>query len=256
MINAYIISPENDPELELNSDEQVKSDIQVFQRRFADLVVKTVIDLQTKQKATEFVAKFVTSIRFGLTQPFKGQYVEYMKKNAKRLKELGDIDEVMAELVELWTFVDYHLVEYIINQFGSEELNKEMKTFTAELKVFRSNTTVSKFAKYWPEKKLYPPEYREMDIKIDVDPNCWTLEDLENARKEMCTKLDEKNPHPYPSRFAILVSEVKEGCVVVALAVPREFLSTIIRCELNESLITEPKVLSIKIDGVVLDKMV
>ena len=239
----------------MNSDEQVKSDIKVFQRRFADLVVKIVIDLQTQQKGTEFVANFVTRIRFGLTQPLKGQYDEYMKSNAKRLKELGDIDEVMAELVKLWTFVDYHLVEYIINRFGSEELNKEMNTFTAELKVFRSNTTVSKFAKYC-EKKLYPPEYREMDIKIDVDPNRWTLEDLENARMEMCTKLDKTNPHPYPSLFAILVSEVKEGCVVVVWAVPRECLSAIIRCELNESLITEPKVLSIKIDGVVLDKMV
>ena len=199
---------------------------------------------------TQFVVvdEFLNTITF-LPISIKEEYEYYIDENADRLEELKSTKHIMIHLNKYWNFFDYGLLEFIIEEYGNEQLKHDMQIYASDLKEFRKNTTVRQFMRCWPGRKDIPPRFERMDIALDVDPEVWNLEKLERMRKDMY-----KQTHL--TVFAFIVHKLKEGCIIVVWAVPRECLSAIIRCELSESFITEPKVLSIKIDDVVLDKKV
>ena len=242
-----MILPDDDVFLPLLKDEDVASAIEELDSKFSDIEVKMRTDLDTKVK----VQTFVTKIRV-LPLPIKHEY-EHIKEDAKEMKKLDDTDKVMDRLNDHWNFVDYHLLEHVVKKFGNEDLRKEMTKFTDKLKAFRKNISVRQFAKCWTGRKSIPKDYRKINVEIDVDPDYWSLEQLERARVEMCTRLDKSKPHPHPSLFAILVSEVKPGSVIIVFAVSVGWLAAFICCQKGNGILSNVKIQGIKISDLQLD---
>ena len=47
-----------------------------------------------------------------------------------------------------WDFINYSLLEHVINEFGSDQLKEDMRQYIADLEEFRKTTTVAQFAKH------------------------------------------------------------------------------------------------------------
>ena len=85
----------------------------------------------------------------------------------------------------VWNFLDYHLLEYIIIEFGSDSLNKDMKQYVSDFENFQRNTTLYHFAQCWPGRQKRPPDSVEVVAKLDLDPMNSTLKVLDVLRKDI-----------------------------------------------------------------------
>jgi hypothetical protein len=86
----------------------------------------------------------------------------------------------------MWNFLDYHLLEHIIKEFGSESLKLSMQRYVQDLDEFKINTTMRDLMECWPGQVKMPSQYCEVILKIDKDPSFCTVAELSDLRRELC----------------------------------------------------------------------
>ena len=84
----------------------------------------------------------------------------------------------------VWNFIDYHLLEYVISKFGSTHLKQRIKQYAMDLKEYNSPATVQEFMQFWPAGKK-PPNYDDINMKLNEDPNSYTMRKLDELRRNM-----------------------------------------------------------------------
>ena len=131
----------------------------------------------------------------------------------------------------MWNIIDYNLLEYIINKFGSGSLKESMKGYVSKLEGFRQNTSVYQFTKWWPGRSQKFPDYIEVRMKVEQDSESYTLEDLNKIRQGMC-----KNFLPPLSEYAVFHYKHRLGCFMITWIMPLDFAIM-----LRQKVISQPK---------------
>ena len=88
---------------------------------------------------------------------------------------------------QVWNFIDYHLMEHVISEFGSQHLKQCMKQYAADLKEYKSHATVHEFMQFWPTRQK-PPNYDDITMKLDKDPKLYTMRELDEFRQSLSVK--------------------------------------------------------------------
>ncbi len=114
----------------------------------------------------------------------------------------------------LWNFIDYALLEYIIEHHGSPAIQLEMKEYVSELFKSQQKTTITELIENWPGRKNIPPTYCNVSAKIDLNPKECTLLHLNNLRKKLTVKL-----LPPLSDFAVIHCNFGTSSVIVGWAI-------------------------------------
>lgn len=139
-------------------------------------------ELKDKEVNIEHITKYIISLPFKL-------------KSQK-----PDIDCLFKYLnATIWNFIDYTLLECIIHQFGSAQLQREMENYVTDITNFSRQTTVSQFSAYWPGRMDTPTRYSELTARINTDPDVRTIEQLILLKKDLCKQF--LPPH---SEFAMM----------------------------------------------------
>ena len=109
------------------------------------------------------------------------------------LERRETIHKLFLRLNPLFTFIDYELLKHLISSFGDTFLNKDMKGYIDEMKVFKRETTVGDLIEYWPGHKINEENdvlvYSRLKIKFGGDPKTYTLERLDKFRRKFCNEL-------------------------------------------------------------------
>ena len=127
--------------------------------------------------------------------------------------------------MHLWNFLDYYVLENLINSYGNKDLKTRMQEYAAKIENFKQNTLLDKFFEYkcWRMYNGDIPEYLNMDIKFNRED--LTLAQLDTFRKELTCKY-----LPFPIDYAswIFYRDFKMGCIQVSWFIP-ELLSPSLR---------------------------
>lgn len=118
----------------------------------------------------------------------------------------------------MWNFMDYHLLEYVIKRFGSENLKRKMECYVQELEVFERHTSVYDLIECWPGQDRLPIENSEATLKVERDPKFCTVAELNELRHKLCVQF-----WPRLSECAKRVmrhSTHRGGCFVVVWTFP------------------------------------
>ena len=124
-----------------------------------------------------------------LPTSLKQQYEAFVKsKELKTKKVKRSIDNIFVHLSFYLSHIDFDLLEYIIEQFGSEHLKKDMSCYAHDMTQFKTRTTISDALKYLPKPKLVdresrPQGFSHLTVEFDMDINVVTLEKLDELRK-------------------------------------------------------------------------
>lgn len=149
-------------------------------------------------------------------------------KAARELETKGTLTGLFNFLNScVWNFMDYHLMEYVIKEFGNEELRRRMAQYIRDLQVFESHTTVSQLIEVWSEQDLAPEDCEDATVKIDKDPTRVTVSELNMFRKKLRVEF-----WPRLSEYASHVlhhCKLRTGCFVVTWKFPSS-----LRLELEE----------------------
>ena len=181
--------------------------------RLADMFNKLEISLMEHLEKQGTSLKEIRNLTDFLPFPLNDELHFPKMKAEDELEDAKTLRKFIKILTtRVWNFIDYHLLSHIISNFGSKKLKRRMDAYIAELEAFERETSVYNLMKSWPGRTM-PPNFNELNIKIDRDPKDCTVKELNRYRKELC-----KEFWPPLSGFAMFVmyfKKIKEGCIQV-----------------------------------------
>ena len=159
--------------------------IKVLEKKFSELQQRTSSELSANNKVTpEILLETLTLLPLAL----RNEYKTYIHENLETLQRADSIRKVFHHLNPHFSFIDYGLLDYIIDYYGSCELKSDMSKYTEAVKIFIDQTTVQELMDHWPGVREIPPHFKELRAVIDKDPSTYTLRKLDSLRKKFCNE--------------------------------------------------------------------
>ncbi len=126
---------------------------------------------------------------------------------------------VFAILNSYLSFIDYSLLEHIIDNLGSDALKQSMKDYARDMTQFRKDTTINDIIPHIPRRLDHHHQgFAEMKVKLDFDVQTTSLEDIDQYRKQLASEF-------LLSDFALLLASINPGSVHVVWLIPVSVIS-------------------------------
>ena len=194
--------------------QSVKQQMKELERRFSDLVDCTYDTLLQKK-----VDDNVRSFRSRLLSLDVSRKSEHQKFINEHLDQGTTFDTLWDRLNNYWNFLNFNLLECIVDKYKIEDLQCRMKLYVHDLKSFRKATRLCDFIECWPVQGVTPPvvDLQEFVTKMNYDWDNCTLEDLETKKGVITRKF-------FLPEFALQLKEIKEGSIVITWLIPTPFV--------------------------------
>ena len=105
------------------------------------------------------------------------------------LNEQKNINELFYRLNPLLSFIDYALLEHIINKFGSDQLKKAIAAYGSDIQVFMQQTTIQQLMDYLPGQPEIPQNFELIKAKICKDAKKCTIAEINQLRRRLCCEI-------------------------------------------------------------------
>lgn len=99
---------------------------------------------------------------------------------------------------------------------------EKVERYESAIEKFCKNTCVASFIKYWKPDFKTPDNFTEVDIKLDANPNVYTLHDLELKARELWERTWELKPRVL--ELCALLMKIGTGSIRVTWIVPRRIV--------------------------------
>ncbi len=183
--------------------------IKGFETRFIDLRMTALEDI------TEIGVTVSVFRRTLMTMPssIKNENEDFIKSNYSLFKKAESIEDIFVHLNFYLSFIDFSLLEHIIEQFGTDSLKQNMSNYAEDMRQFKMKTPVSEALDHLPTISDAPAGYSRLTVKFDFDVHTATLEDLETYRKRFASEF-------LLSQLALSLSGLQESSLLVTWLVP------------------------------------
>ena len=150
------------------------------------------------------------------------EHQEFIDKHLMNIDRNMTFNNLWARLGNYWDFLNFDLLEHIINKFGSAGLKHKMKSYKCDLQSFRKSTRLCDFIDCWPVRGQTPPEMelREFVTKVGHQWENCTLEDLETLKGIITHKF-------FLPEFTLRLREIMEGSVTITWLIPAPFVKSL-----------------------------
>ena len=162
--------------------------ISKLEKCFSNLKKQLLSEMNTNQVSPQTSLESLAM----LPLPLQMEYKKYVKENLPTLAAASNVSMIFVHLSLSFTFIDYGLLEHLIETFGSEQLKKAMSAYIEKIEVFLDETTVKQLY-HWPGKQDLPPHFDKLQMMIDKDPGAYSLRKVDDLRRRFCceTQLSE-----------------------------------------------------------------
>lgn len=182
-----------------------------------------------------------------LPPPLLQECYRSYKESSDELVKCTSLSSLVEHLnAHVWSFIDYHLMEFFVSKFGSTQLNQRMKQYVIDLKEHNEHATVHELIQFWPA-RLEPPNWGVITVKLDKDPELYTMRELDELRQSLSMQFWPRLSDY--AKFVMFHHSPSEGCFEVTWVVPPGLMS---ECEAMakspkvSAFFVQNKVLSIK----------
>ena len=187
----------------------------MLEREFSNLQRRTSSELTANASmTTEILIESLTLLPIAL----RSEYQSVIVGNLETLERADSIRKIFHHLNPHVTFIDYGLLEHIINEFGSRRLKRDMSKYIETVQVFIHQTTVQELMDHWPGVREIPPHFEELRAVIDEDPSSCTLRQVDDLRKRFCSKIK------LYETVLILIGIKKRSSFLLSWIIPSLFL--------------------------------
>ena len=148
----------------------------------------------------------------------RSEYQKFVLENLGTLEKADSIRKIFHHLNPLFSFIDYHLVEFLVEEFASMRLKRDMSVYVEAVQVFLDETTVLQLMDHWPGQCEIPPHFEKLRVVIDEDPSKYTLRQLDDLRKRFCSQIR------LSEIILVLIGVGRKNSFVVCWVVPSIFV--------------------------------
>ena len=174
------------------------------------------------------------------------EHQEFIDKHLMSIDRNMTFNNLWARLGNYWDFLNFDLLEHIINKFGSAGLKHKMKSYKRDLQSFRRSTRLCDFIDCWPVIGQTPPEMelREFVAKVGHQWKNCTLEHLETLKGVITHKF-------FLPKFTLRLREIMEGSITITWLIPVPFVKSLQEDVQHTSseFFTEQNIEAVIIDG-------
>ena len=85
-----------------------------------------------------------------------------------KMSKEATFDEIWEKLTDYWNFLNFDLLEYVVDKFDIDQLKQKMESYEHDLQSFWKATRLCDFIDRWPVQGETPPdaELREFVAKM------------------------------------------------------------------------------------------
>ena len=219
----------------------VETQVDYFENEFAKLVLKACHDVKKKNlEPYDFLSQVTT-----LPVSDRSQHRSFIEEKLTDIPPPVAFEKIWCRLTVYWDFLNYGLLQHVINKLGSEDLKHQMKDYVDELCTFKRRTRLCDFIDSWPCKDEKPPEegLRKVVFKMNLEWTHCTLHDVESFKTALVHKL-------FLPEFDIILQKAERGCVCVTWGTSPS-IATLLQQNLAnmEKELKEHKIVTVTIDG-------
>ena len=174
----------------------------------------------------------------------KNEHHIFVKKVKAELKKAETIEDIFFTVDDYWDFLNYSLLEHIIDRHASDNVKKEMAEYVAQVNAFRRKTRLDKFSKIYKRKeKKVDEKFRTLVTEHDIHLSTTTLEKVEEIRHDVCSELSLRE-------FSLQLAAVAPGSLVITWLVPQSLVAYIQKSvKLSSPAMRKHHVSQLTIDG-------
>ena len=156
-----------------------------FETRFGKLCenfrseLKRRIDVTT----TDILLKLTS-----LSLVLRPEYEAPVQELIPALKTVCSSDEIFIHINPMMTYIDYRLLHFLINSFGSDSIRHDMNVYVSEINCFFRETTLTQIMN---ADNLLGRNFQEISdilIEYDKNPDLVTIADLNKLRLDVCSQ--------------------------------------------------------------------
>lgn len=201
-------------------DEKVKATqgrIDKLEKEFNKIILNAVQDMEENEVEFRHLRLSVVNLPGDLNN----QLNYFMEDIKNKMLAATSVDKIFFYLSDYWDFLDYHLLEHLIDRHASEKVKEEMQKYAEKIKVFKKETLWKIFCDAHNRKpRNVDKEFRMMVTKHDMDWDTATLEDIDNFRNDINSEL-------LLSNFSLLIYKATHGSVEITWLVPQSLVALI-----------------------------
>ena len=118
----------------------VAKQIKVLEKSFLNLKKALLAELKAEAVTTEALLESLTIL---LPSELQTEYGASIEEKLPELEQQPTISKIFSRLGPHFRFLDYNLLEHLIEELGSKQLKLEMSTYVEEIQVFLGETTIT-----------------------------------------------------------------------------------------------------------------
>ena len=124
-----------------NDDEQqLTNDIKAIEQKFANLQKATRESLKKRNVDLLSLVALLTSYR--MSRAVYKQSDMLLADQQEELRRAASVDEIFVIISPFWSFLDFEILEDMINKFGTKSDQRHLATYFTELKAFLNSRKV------------------------------------------------------------------------------------------------------------------
>ena len=124
-----------------STEEFVHVEITQFEERFNKLRIATRVNLEKRGVPVKEIADTLTS----LSPDDDEMHTIFLYKHFKDLFNAPDHSELFGRMNFHWNYLNYPLLDHLVQRFNLKEIKDEMDAYKADLKKFREKTPLKLF---------------------------------------------------------------------------------------------------------------
>ena len=125
---------------------------------------------------------------------------------------------------ELYNFIEYHLLEYLIKKYGSEAMKKRMSKYVDNLETFQETALVANLVKFWEHRDKMLILANILDkVRVKFNDKMLTIKTVEKFRNDLL--------HAFLPNFVdcsiMFYESIKEGCFIISFLAPPDLVDVL-----------------------------
>lgn len=222
----------------------IRKDIEALSNCFSSLTRKTLDYLNSQP------LELLEKVRSSLASYFKDLRSRHLALFFLDLEALSDILEadsfeaMYLILCKYWSFINYHLLDVIITNFGNADLQSKMEKYKKDVKAFQYNTRAADFGLLKPY--TLPKGFSEIKVTMCVNEETFTLAKADTVRDKLCFKSMIERSLLKPTSGVYMPS--RPGIIGLVWHMP-SFLAQIVANAIDSSFLQENGITEITING-------
>ena len=176
--------------------------------QFRTLVRKTHRHISRTITTQQGIADFRVAISY-LPASRHNHHILLSPDDRTAIMEAKSFDQIFVVLNQYWTFVQYELLEYVVQEYGNARLKKEMKTYVADMDELESQVSLDHFTDI---RRCSPrPDSVAMNVHLSGSQHM-----LCDARQVQRSVAEQNGLHPH----AVRTLQSTPGSTILTLLVP------------------------------------